>query len=208
MKKLVAVLALVLIATPALAVSIKNTKHDLSSLNTLGSGSNVDEVCVFCHTPHASNTVVTDAPLWNRSDYTTTLIAYSSSSMDATIDTLADSDAPLCLSCHDTGTVAGALFNPPNKLGATAVSVTATVGTNAMIGANLKNDHPIGFSYADVAGQTNEFIAAPAAPIDFFGTGGDEMWCSSCHDVHDNANVPFLRINNAGSNLCVACHKK
>jgi len=31
--------------------------------------------------------------------------------------------------------------------------------------------------------------------------------CSSCHDPH-NANRLFLRINNDGSQLCLACHEK
>ena len=40
------------------------------------------QVCVFCHTPHASqNTNL--APLWNRTFSTSTYITYKSTSMDA-----------------------------------------------------------------------------------------------------------------------------
>jgi predicted CXXCH cytochrome family protein len=34
------------------------------------------------------------------------------------------------------------------------------------------------------------------------------MQCATCHNVHDNTNVPFLRINNAASALCTTCHIK
>jgi predicted CXXCH cytochrome family protein len=34
------------------------------------------------------------------------------------------------------------------------------------------------------------------------------MWCSSCHDVHNNANAPFLNVANDGSALCLTCHVK
>ena len=32
--------------------------------------------------------------------------------------------------------------------------------------------------------------------------------CATCHNVHDNTNVPFLRVNNAASGLCLTCHIK
>ena len=35
-----------------------------------------------------------------------------------------------------------------------------------------------------------------------------QVECASCHDVHDNTNVPFLRMTNTGSALCLACHTK
>lgn len=32
--------------------------------------------------------------------------------------------------------------------------------------------------------------------------------CASCHDPHSNANSTFLRVSNAGSAVCLACHIK
>jgi predicted CXXCH cytochrome family protein len=32
--------------------------------------------------------------------------------------------------------------------------------------------------------------------------------CASCHDPHNNANGTFLRISNANSDVCLACHVK
>ena len=48
-------------------------------------------------------------------------------------------------------------------------------------------------------------------------TSGPSVECASCHDPHNNdsfsatagqESVAFLRISNAGSNVCVACHTK
>jgi predicted CXXCH cytochrome family protein len=35
-----------------------------------------------------------------------------------------------------------------------------------------------------------------------------KLECASCHTVHDNSNVPFLRADNTGSALCLKCHNK
>lgn len=54
---------------------------------------------------------------------------------------------------------------------------------------------------------------------DFAGAAGQgpSVECASCHDPHNNdsfnatagqESVAFLRISNAGSNVCVACHTK
>lgn len=37
---------------------------------------------------------------------------------------------------------------------------------------------------------------------------GPLVECGSCHDPHTSTNVPFLRISNANSAMCLACHVK
>ena len=144
-------IGLLLLAVPVFAV-IADTAHDLSSANTNGSGSNTNESCVFCHTPHGAGSAGS-APLWNRTagDFAGVSDVYGdpTGTMDSvTTTTNADgSDAALCLSCHD-GTIANSLTNPPNSLGATPLAVTATVTGAANIGLDLSNDHPIAISYA------------------------------------------------------------
>ena len=128
MKKVLGILLLVaLLAAPAFAESVKNSKHNLS---TSGPGSvkstDYDEICVFCHTPHAANTAVSLAPLWNRGVVTGASLTplYNSSSLESTnrpstVD-VDSTDAPLCLSCHDGSNLAGQLVNPSNLAGLTS----------------------------------------------------------------------------------------
>jgi len=210
-KVLVLAAAAMLLATPAMAL-ISGTAHDLSSGNLFTVEGDSDEVCVYCHTPHGG--ALLDAPLWNRTVANATGF-YNSATLD--VDTsLAGtnaSDAPLCLSCHDGSSVGDALTNPPNPLA--SVTVTGALSANANLGKDLSNDHPVGFEFTTAA-QTSDGELFPKATIETgamtdalsYGSGND-MWCSSCHDVHGVSGVPtFLRMSNAGSNLCLACHNK
>ncbi len=207
MKKLLAVLALALIATPAFAAgTIVGSKHDLKAYSTGA------EVCVFCHTPHGADTSVTRAPLWNRSTTAAAGTVYVGVELNATgmtIGSINATDAPLCLSCHD-GVVTETLRNEPNT--GTTVAVPAT-SASANLGTDMSNDHPIGFSFATVAAdtgiRTKAIIEGTGGMAGALSYGGSDMvWCSSCHDVHDNTAAPFLRIANNSSALCVACHIK
>ena len=55
------VLLLGLFITTSATAEITGSAHDFS-----GSGWNsTGEMCVVCHTPHSSDTSVTDGPLWN-----------------------------------------------------------------------------------------------------------------------------------------------
>jgi predicted CXXCH cytochrome family protein len=214
MKKVLVMAALAaLVATSASAITIVGTKHDLTAADT----GNNDQICVYCHTPHSSNTAVTLAPLWNRD--TTMLTAagevYSSTTLDytATYTAINGTDAPLCLSCHD-GAVGNALTNPPNITGWTSVVPDFT--GNAVIfdaAQQMKNDHPIGMDIPATGGADTGIrdvadIYTAGLPAGALRGAGNTVWCSSCHDVHDNAIEPFLIMNNTGSDLCLACHNK
>ncbi len=201
MKKIIVLAALVtLVATSAFG-AISGTAHDLS-----GKGTGTTEICAFCHTPHSGTT---QAPLWNRGAGPGVVTEYNSSTMNATSGS-ASSDASLCLSCHDSTAYAGTvLTNVPN--GSTYVPGSlAMTSVNAIIGTNLSNDHPVGFAYADstadagirgtIVGSNVQLFSLTAAKTD--------VWCSSCHDVHDNTVAPFLVQSNANSALCLACHNK
>ena len=230
MKKVV-VLATVfaLLATPAFAV-IRNSKHDLSSSSTATvKSTNVDESCVFCHTPHGGTTGML-APLWNRSNVSastwTAAQLYNSVTLDGAstpttvLGEVNSSDAPLCYSCHDGSNLGGGLNNPPASASNAQPTFTApndVVGTQANLndgGNALTNDHPIGMDYGTVAGNdTAGFNGETTANVDvgglpLYGTNG-VMWCSTCHDVHNQgAGQPFLNMTNAGSALCTTCHIK
>ncbi|MDH5324594.1 MAG: hypothetical protein OEZ68_08465 [Gammaproteobacteria bacterium] len=152
---------------------ISNTKHNFSTggPDTLPTGQQrvvkaqaENQICVFCHTPHAANTEV--APLWNRNLTTATYQVYgstiggaSTSSFDANI-TQPSGVSKLCLSCHD-GTMAiggvnvlnGSDRNGPIQMvgtgpgGNMAPGDGTTTGFTRYLGTNLTNDHPISVTY-------------------------------------------------------------
>ncbi len=230
-KVLVLLLVGTLLATPAFAV-IRNSKHDLSFSNTLagavkaGSG---DETCVYCHTPHGGATGIL-APLWNRSIpgggyaigdlYNSATLDQTNSNPTTVLAAVNNSDAPLCMSCHDGGTLENGLTNPSNADGQPSGGGLAGGVTGMMDlddGEGLKNDHPIGMNYVAVQGADIPGFNAATDATNIDGlplytnsaiSATSVMWCSSCHDVHDNTNAPFLNMTNVGSALCTTCHIK
>ncbi|MBS1142890.1 MAG: hypothetical protein H6R14_296 [Proteobacteria bacterium] len=165
--KLVAIAAIALGSVAAQA-GIANTRHNLGANNAANENymtSGATEICVFCHTPHASNTNVT-APLWNKpvqagSAYTTYTTA-TSATIDGSVDMSGISLA--CLSCHDGTQAMDTMINKPGSGGYNAAGSTITGGvwtgtrqssgqmTNAgefisMLGTDLTNDHPVGIQY-------------------------------------------------------------
>lgn len=243
-KVMVLLIVAALLAAPAFA-GIRNSKHDLSSSSTSSSSvksTDTDELCVFCHTPHGGATGGF-APLWNRSTGSLTLGVgdlYNSATLEAAItapsvvvDNVNNSDALLCLSCHDGSSLATGLLNPPASNGNANPSFNADPDDRVsgftdltLDGPNLKNDHPIGFTYATALNTADSEIKDPAAvaAIGDVGTAGvvlglydmdsttgaqDVMWCSTCHDVHNpDKGTPFLNMTNDGSAMCLTCHDK
>ncbi len=198
MKKLLFV-SLLICTTLISFGQISGSGHDFS-----GDAWSGGEICIVCHTPHNGN-AVPNAPLWNHDNTTATFTLYSSPTMDATV-AQPSSNSLLCLSCHD-GTVALESFG-----GATG---TNFMSGNALVGIDLSNDHPISFTYNTALATTDDGLADPAtansglggtinADLLFSGT----LECASCHDVHDNNFGSFLRLDNAGSALCLTCHNK
>ncbi|MHB8708285.1 MAG: cytochrome c3 family protein [Desulfuromonadales bacterium] len=225
MKKLLLLAVLVvMVATPVFAKTIKNSKHNLSLSSAYSVRSTTyDEICVFCHTPHAARTI-SNAPLWNRLDSGTAITKFYNSatlnSANLTSDNdLIGSDANLCISCHDGTTLADGIYNPPNKLAAQPTMVAApdnAVGATANLldGSNgLSNDHPIAFTYDAALALADNELVSPATSTHVVAGGpvqlwSSKMWCSSCHDVHDDQYSPFLVTSNSASKLCLTCHVK
>ena len=204
--------ALLIVATSASALSIKNSKHDLSvgGAQTWKSATTT-EICVFCHTPHNP---AQNIPLWNRTNpaagsFTLYKTSPTLTTVAAASAFAADSISLFCMSCHDGVTGLGAMTNTPP----TGTDALGALTGSANLGISLANDHPVGFRYdqaqtADAGlvamGTANTALGSNA----FFGTGSNMIECASCHKVHDNANAPFLRTTNLNSALCLACHAK
>lgn len=147
---------------------IANTKHNLGADNVANENymtTGTTEICVFCHTPHASNTNV-KAPLWNKPVAAGTSYTTYSTATSATIDGSVDMSgiSLACLSCHDGTQAMDTMINKPGSGGYNAAGAAITGGvwagtrqsggllTNgggfiANLSTDLSNDHPVGIQY-------------------------------------------------------------
>lgn len=240
-KLILTILVIVLFSTVAMSQQITGTKHDLSVTGTSNwTGIDpVNQVCIYCHTPHAAS--LTQKPLWNRAATAETFTPYSSTTFDGTsyfadpIGHQPQGDSKLCLSCHDGITALNAMlysFGPPiqmvggfDQLG--DVYFPGTPFHNGMgpnIGemypggpgtGNLANDHPVSFTFnnalitEDADGGPVQLQLPPANhAVKLVGATGNQMECSSCHDVHSDQFGAFLVMSNSGSAICLTCHIK
>lgn len=195
-------------ASPALA-AVSGTPHDLTSFTAANDGT--EQICVYCHTPHngaqGGGGVYDGIPLWNRQASVGTIAPaaftlYTSPTMDNA--TGAPTGVSLgCLSCHDGVSALDSLIVTTQ---ATAFLTPGTVmpAGAAVLGNDLRNDHPVSMTYA--GGLPADWVATPALPL--YGVGGDQVECGSCHNPHDNTNTKFQRISNDNSALCTSCHVK
>ena len=219
---------------PAHAERVSDVRRTLHNLSAAGPGAtkaaSETQVCVFCHTPHGATMndqsgAAVRAPLWNRripagSTYT----PYTSASLDANV-IQGQLDQPggsskLCLSCHD-GTLAlgnvnvlNGQANPTIAMSGTGAGGTmppgagATSGFTRLIGADLRNDHPISLTYtAQLATRDGELRQLDASQRYPSGTGAvigvrepgvrprfpleptgaanaGQVQCGTCHDPH------------------------
>ncbi|HAK61124.1 MAG TPA: cytochrome C [Nitrospiraceae bacterium] len=211
---IVLAVAIALIGASAAMAAVVGSAHDMRSYITDAVST---QVCVYCHTPHQA-TAITQDPLWNHTATSTAAFGvYASSTLDATVTDIGagTSVSLLCMGCHD-GTVAiNSVYKAPTdgNLGTVfdtaggIVDASGLIVSGANLGIVLSNDHPINFTY-DAAlvtadGGLNDPTTLPNAVL-FGGT----VQCGTCHDVHDDTNVPFLRTSNAASALCTECHTK
>ena len=157
---------------------VVNSQHDLT---TAGSGqggtANTDEVCVFCHTPHGSDTAA-PVPLWNKVlgapgqyDQYSTLQTPSFDSQEAPVGSV----SLACLSCHDGTQAMDVVVNVPGSGGYSAtgteidpVAIGVMAGTPVPnLGTDLTDDHPVSMQY----GGGGPVATDPDGP--FTGTLGD-----------------------------------
>lgn len=186
----VAAIASVISGMSLAATGITNTKHNLSSS---GTGANhagatgTDQICVFCHTPHGSDTSA-PVPLWNKKLNVTgatyqTYDQLNTSTLDGAVLTVG-SVSLACLSCHDGTQAMDNIINAPGSGGysatgggATGIGMTWNAGQKTlatgpipMLGTDLRNDHPIGIEYCGggLTGATT-VVSGTCADGDFIG---------------------------------------
>jgi len=178
----------------AAPLGIANTKHNLGTGGLALTGANgarvgggtglgdifttgTSEICVFCHTPHGSNSGANGTvpvPLWNKGTLPSTVYTvFRSGTMNGTAPAnLAGHMSLACLSCHDGTQAMDNMINQPGSGGYNASgarlpgtwynvdgpsegSDTLSGALNAgpggagvfALGTDLSNDHPIGMPY-------------------------------------------------------------
>ena len=181
---------------------IADTQHNLTPT---GPGTvkeaGVNELCVFCHTPHNANP---QQSLWNRDVLGTVYTLYESSTLYAEPGQPTGA-ARLCLSCHD-GTLALGNLRVPARTGPTTLG---PLTGQAVLGMDLSDDHPVSFLYDAALALTHGELADPSTlvqKIRLDKTG--QLQCTACHDPHDNPYRKFLTTDDRGGALCVACHQQ
>jgi hypothetical protein len=215
------------VATAAFALpgdGIVGGPHDLRSLaagNTTDAGAN-GRVCAFCHTPHhAAATGADYLPLWSRAtDSATFNTAYASATIDALELNESTSDKAvgptrLCMSCHDGSIAPDQHYSQNGGAAQLTGDVFGSIGGGAGVGAGaigLSNDHPVGFSYTDVAvgpATGNPDAAAIAAAVT---AGGQDAWIRTA-DASYKGNTYQIKVqerlfDKGGKKYmtCATCH--
>lgn len=235
---MIAILLLVGMATLPLTslASILGSKHDLSAsmgsanINHSGAGvyTNYNQVCVYCHTPHGSNTDNNGQLLWNKPFSNATYTLYSSPTAKLLPSPPgATSSSALCLSCHDGTIAVDALVNMPNQpftpssgharmrdgsfpdcggCHVTGASPKMVAVRAAFLGTDLSNDHPVSMAYDNTINTgLNPVSAVTTAGMKLYG---GKVECATCHDPHSVIYKAFLRVANTQSSMCTTCHLK
>jgi hypothetical protein len=146
---------------------IANTFHNLTPGGPGTAKGALNEICIYCHTPHAGAAPAADdgtsgrAPLWNRQDSSATYTLYSSPTLDSTL-VQPRSVSKACLSCHDGTMAFNALLNRSGSGRDGLGGGTAPAGSGNSLGnqpqsnalsliasdaQQLSNDHPISMVY-------------------------------------------------------------
>jgi len=201
---------------------IIGTKHDLSASNANATvkATTVDEICVFCHTPHHANIAFTGAPLWNKQETASTFTMYGTTIAGTTTDTAPNAPSKACLSCHDGATAINALINAPGpgydgQGGDSTTSPTLvemTDGTNtypagtsvtmsmvsnyAALGTDLRYHHPVSITY-NAPNATPDLNPASLRPTDTPLTG---TW------LVKTTNPTIATLLRNGKVECPSCH--
>lgn len=174
-----------------------------------------DEICVYCHTPHAS--LVTGAA-WNRPTPSGPFRMYDGGTA-MPMDPQPTGNSLLCLSCHDGTIGLDGILNPPNTFGGATWGVTIDDCEGCHSGGNpdggidwegvwldtdLRNHHPISIVYDPVLDPSFRTIAEVQAAGLVLYDG--KVQCMTCHEPHTQQFRPFLRLSATGGQICLACH--
>ncbi len=199
---------------------IRTSKHNLTYASNeikADTATANSEICVFCHTPHGSNTNFTGAPLWNKEDTPGSVVytTYGTTIAGTTADSAPSSSSKACLSCHDGVSAINSVVNAPgsgdtteylgmstNGTGTDGNAFTMPSGRITNIGAggtsnvDLSNDHPVSIAYMDGRASLN-----PKAGVFGAGTTGYSATWTTPDGTQNISSV--LRSDKVE---CASCH--
>jgi predicted CXXCH cytochrome family protein len=224
------------LAPAAHAGTLVGSKHDLGNTgittnNRASAASLNGEICVFCHTPHAAATSAA-APLWNKTLPTTAYSVYNSPTMSAINNTLGAGDIQAgtsiaCLSCHDGTQAMDILINAPGSGGFSSAGGDAgftwsgptvnaggtLTGGVALLGGDLRNDHPIGIFYCGNTGTMTSGNTTNCSDADFVAPTSDGVrsWWVNVSGVGGAGRektdmILYARADNRPRVECGSCH--
>ncbi len=209
MKKVITLLCLITICTSAWAVSVLNSKHNLS---VTGPGdikaTSETRVCIFCHSSHNTSN---EGPLWNHETSNSKAQTYQRSTMDSKAEQ-PNGATKLCLSCHDGTIAVGAIkgVTRPIKMNNVGPGGEIPVSKSSNVGLDLSGTHPVSVKYEQSLALTDNHLRwPPQDPEKIVGTDADGyVQCTACHDPHDDSKsekYPFWNKSTFDA-VCVSCH--
>lgn len=120
---------------------------------------------------------------------------YTSRSLDAEPGQPTGS-SKLCLSCHDGTMALGSVFSRNTPILMAGGVSTMPVGPGH-IGTDLADDHPISFRFDTSLATRDRKLRSPGGlPHEIKLDRNQELQCTTCHDVHNNAFGKFLVMRN------------
>jgi len=176
--------------------SIVNTRHNLTVTYNAQNKRLMDafrndyvEVCVYCHTPHGSNSQIA-APLWNRTINTG---AYTIYDKPRTLNRPIGQPGPnslTCLSCHDGTISIDSIINMPGS-GLYDKNQETTPTQNLSFLSAWPGTGPLGNNHFVLGNEVGKPI-----PIGQSGT------CLICHrDADSGGSAPDYRVFVIGTDL-------
>lgn len=106
-----------------------------------------------------------------------------------------------CLRCHD-GTIASDLIP-----GARPFHSSNIAAPGLLAAGHGRSDHPVGVEYPQNDRGYKAVTAVTASNA--ITLPNNQVECISCHDPHNEANNrAMLVMSNAGSAMCLTCHRK
>ncbi len=138
-----------------------------------------------------------------------------------------------CMSCHDGVTATNVVYRVPAEAtsstgpdanGFYTIGTATALATDTTIGTDLSNDHPVNFVYDSALTTADGGLYTPATP-NAAGVGyvraktsgatgqvtvpvlfNNTVQCATCHNPHNDTTMPYLRVSNTNSGLCLQCH--
>lgn len=197
--------ACLLSATTAFA-ELAGSKHDLTRDANTAYTTDTGAICAFCHIPHISAGA---KPLWAKQQKETTggtdqYSLYNWVIPGGGTPAGAPSSSSLsCLSCHD-GTIGRMIFYPyapsshsPGKAYLPRLDRSSK--------DNFTGDHPVSTRYKPGSAGLAALATARQNGMTFYGVGGNQIECASCHNPHTTANK--FSLEKPEADLCAACHE-